>query len=139
VSLIYLSAFNQFHFSGGGAGVAPDPLVLNGGASNGRSSVPIGTGTSRAGILAGSTAVPSPPPGSSNKNGAGSPSTSSTGSENRHPLKKRLLESVAKNSDAINSANSSPTSVTAASSLPNIDMQEAQNSPAKIAKMVGPL
>ncbi|KAI6222994.1 Transcription factor HIVEP3 [Aphelenchoides fujianensis] len=124
---------------GGGAGVAPDP-VINGGCS-GRSSVPIGAGTgarcnSMHQFVAAAAAVNSPPPQAS-KNGTSSPSTSSTGSENRHPLKKRLLESV-RHSDA-NSAACSPTSVTptasAASSIPNIDMHEAQNSPAKIAKL----
>ncbi|KAI6191972.1 Transcription factor HIVEP3 [Aphelenchoides bicaudatus] len=91
---------------GGGAGVAPDSLILNG-SSSGRSSVPIGSGTTGAGVQAS-------PPIPTNRN-AGSPSTSSTGSENRHPLKKRLLESVAKNSSDANNAQSttsSPTSVT---------------------------
>ncbi|KAI6232100.1 Transcription factor HIVEP3 [Aphelenchoides besseyi] len=122
---------------GGGAGVAPDP-VING--CSGRSSVPIGAGSGGARcstmhqIVAEATASP---PQTGSKNGTSSPSTSSTGSENRHPLKKRLLESV-RNSDA-HSATASPTSVTPiasnASSMPNIDMHEAQNSPAKIAKM----
>ncbi|KAI6173238.1 Transcription factor HIVEP3 [Aphelenchoides besseyi] len=122
---------------GGGAGVAPDP-VING--CSGRSSVPIGAGNGGARcstmhqIVAEATASP---PQTGSKNGTSSPSTSSTGSENRHPLKKRLLESV-RNSDA-HSATASPTSVTPiasnASSMPNIDMHEAQNSPAKIAKM----
>ena len=109
---------------GGGAGVAPEQLVLDS-LSNGRSSVPANTGAQN---------VQASPPIQT----AGSPSTSS---ENRHPLKKRLLESVAKNScDGANSTTSSPTSVTPSTtnsnSMPNIDIHEAQNSPAKIQKLV---
>lgn len=121
--------------------MAPDPLVLNG-SSSGRSSVPIGTGTT----TARPPGVQASPPIQTSRN-AGSPSTSSTGSENRHPLKKRLLESVAKNSSDAGgpqSTTSSPTSVTPSasttnsSSMPNIDMHEAQNSPAKIGKFFTP-
>ncbi|CAD5233782.1 unnamed protein product [Bursaphelenchus xylophilus] len=117
---------------GGGAGVAPELFANN--IFGGRNSVPISSspGPSRVqNVATSSTAAPSPPLGS--KNGTSSPSTSSTCSENRHPLKKRLLESVARHSSDMDLNHRSPGTPTSACS--SMDTSEAQQSPAKMAKM----
>ncbi|CAD5230409.1 unnamed protein product [Bursaphelenchus okinawaensis] len=129
---------------GGGAGVAPELFANN--MFGGRNSVPMSSspGPSRATTSGAptfgspamtssfaTTSAPSPPLGS--KNGTSSPSTSSTCSENRHPLKKRLLESVARHSSDMDLNHRSPGTPTSACS--SMDTSEAQQSPAKMAKL----
>uniref|UniRef100_A0A915CT26 C2H2-type domain-containing protein n=1 Tax=Ditylenchus dipsaci TaxID=166011 RepID=A0A915CT26_9BILA len=108
---------------GGGMGVAPD-VIINGAGNCGRSSVPIGAGsTSRTAqdnltepsvthqhILSAS---------SSSKSNSDSP----TPAENRHPLKKRLLDAVARETESCSSA------------VVDVVMDENAESSNKVAKM----
>jgi hypothetical protein len=88
-----------------GMGVAPD-VIINGAGNCGRSSVPIGAGGNRSETQENSPVLELLPTGhqlmASSKSTSDSPPV-----ENRHPLKKRLLDAVAREAENASGPSSS--------------------------------